>query len=314
MRRWWWVILLILVLVGLGYYFFAPPVNPPRWNEEAVSGTGPDKIALIQVSGIITPEPDSNLGRVTPPGADDWISQLKQAQEDPAVKAIVLSLETPGGDVVTTDRVYQALLDFKDQSRKPVVASMGTVAASGGFYLAMAADEVFAGSNTITGSIGVISQLPEYSELAETVGFGMRVFKSGPLKDMGSPLRPVSAEEARVFQELVDQAYGRFLEVVAAGTGMSEAELRPIADGRIYTGTQAQELGLIDEIGYQDAAIARAAELARAVDPLVVRYYQPVSFAQLFWGMLSPKPGPAEVALSSVLPSAPLEYRWLGGF
>jgi protease-4 len=314
MRRWWWVILLILVLIGLGYYWFVPPVNPPRWNEEVVSGSGPDKIALIQISGIITPEPSSSWGGMTPPGADDWISQLEQAQADPAVKAIVLDLETPGGDVVTTDRVYQALLDFKDQSSKPVVAAMGTVAASGGFYLAMAADEVFAGSNTITGSIGVISQLPEYRELAETIGFGMRVFKSGPLKDMGSPLRPITTEEAAVFQALVDQAYGRFVEVVAAGTEMSEAEVRPLADGRIYTGAQAQQLGLIDEIGYQDKAITRAAELARAVDPLVVRYYQPVGFAELFWGMLGPKPGPAEVALNSVLPSAPLEYRWLGGF
>lgn len=243
------------------------------WDEEILRGTGPEKIAVIDIEGVISPTAESD-GLFASEGfsPEDVLSKIRQAEEDPDVLAVVLNLETPGGDVVTTDHIYRRLLQLRERADIPVIASMGSVAASGGYYLAMAADSVFAGPNTITGSIGVILSFINYQEAFEKLGLEEVVIKSGALKDMGSPTREMTPEERQVFERIIMEDYQQFVEVVTLGTGLDRQRVLELADGRIFTGLQAQREGLVDEIGYLEDAIDYAAAYVGAEDPLVVRY------------------------------------------
>jgi protease-4 len=202
---------------------------------------------------------------------EDMQLQLRQALEDKEVRAIVLAIDSPGGEVTASDIIYEAVKRAKAQ--KPVVVSMGSMAASGGYYIACGGSYLFAHDTTFTGSIGVIMQSLNYSELMGKVGVDMITFKSGKFKDMLSGTRTMTPEEREYVQALIMQTYGKFVGIVARDRGLPEEQLRAgVADGRVLSGQDALAAKLIDEIGGEDAAIRKAKELGKCPSATVVKY------------------------------------------
>ena len=210
--------------------------------------SGEDRIALIRVEGVIL-------------DAQQTVGDLKKFGESPSVKAIVLRIDSPGGGVVPSQEIHDAVLRVRNKQNKAVVASMGTVAASGGYYIAAATDRIIANPGTLTGSIGVIMELANLEGLLKKIGVENVVVKSGRHKDIGSPFRKMSDEDRRILQSVMDDVHTQFIEAVAEGRSLDVADVRPLADGRIFTGRQAKEIKLVDELGNLDDAIRLAADL-----------------------------------------------------
>lgn len=217
------------------------------------------RVAVIELSGLMTSSHSVGNRAVS---ARKVIAQLQKYGEDDSVKAIVLRVDTPGGTVVAAQEIHGELLRLREKTGRTIVVSMGDIAASGGYYVACAADRVFASPGTLTGSIGVIMQFPDYQGLLGKLGLGTNTIKSGEFKDVGNGARPMSERDRRLLQSLVDDVYSQFVEAVAAGRRMTPEQVRPLADGRIFSGRQAKQLGLVDELGDLDAAIAAAGKLA----------------------------------------------------
>ena len=242
-------------------------------------GKGPFSIAIVSVEGEISSGKSGLLGKSD--GADEVCRQLRMAETDPSVKAVILKLDTPGGDVVASDAIYQRVLAIR-AAKKPVIALQGSVCASGGYYISCAADRILCGKGTITGSIGVIFIAPEIQALGEKLGVKVNTIVSGPKKDLGSPFRSMSAEERALLQTMIDQVYEQFFAVVVKGrsghaglpadTTATETILRPLADGRVFTGEQAVKLGLADGFGHLQDAIAEAKSLAKLKEATVFSY------------------------------------------
>lgn len=227
-------------------------------GEFTLSGMGGD-VGIIELFGVINEE----TGRPIIKQFDKWA-------DNSSIKAIVLHINSPGGGVAISQEIYDAVLRAREE--KPVVAAMASVAASGGYYAACGADRIIANPGTITGSIGVIFQFQTYTDLMSKVGIETETIKSGELKDVGGFHRPMSKKEELMLQAVVMDTYEQFVEVVAAGRGMDKEEVYPVADGSIFTGMQAYNLGLVDELGGLEEAINLAAELAGIEgDPSVVR-------------------------------------------
>ncbi len=298
-RRWWlWVlgILGFLVVFGLpvflcfsawGLAAMAPGggVATTRVYKEYVQGPrfGPE-VAVLMLQGPIM---STRGGTQTVIAAQEVEDVLRQLSASPQVKAIVLYINSPGGGVAPSERIYHAL----QQVDKPVVAYFDDVAASGGYYIAMAADEIVANPSTLTGSIGVIAVFPYAEKFLDKVGIGFTIIKSGPAKDMGGFYRQMTPEERAHMQSIVDEMYGRFVDVVAQGRDMDPDAVRDVADGRIYSAQQALDLGLVDVLGYEDDAIERAAKRAGLTKPpRVVRYYPGLSPLALLFQARMPFP------------------------
>jgi len=219
-------------------------------------GLGSDRVvAVVPVEGEIA-------------RSDDFVETLQDLRDDGGVAAVVLRVNSPGGGVAPSQEMYGAIRDLA--ATKPVVASLGSVAASGGYYVAAAADEIVASPGTLTGSIGVIMSLTNVSGLLEKLGVQADVLKAGARKDMGSPFRALSTEDRKLFQQMLDQVHGQFIEAVAAGRKMDVETMRKLADGRVYTGQQAKELGLVDRLGgLQDAVRIAAGRAGVEGEPTV---------------------------------------------
>jgi protease-4 len=247
-----------------------------KWSEERLFGSGADKVALIRIEGeIVSGEGGGGgvLGARTL-GSDDYVSQLRQALTDDNVKSVVVRLDTPGGAVVASDDVFRMIRALRDRG-KFVVASMGDVAASGGYYIASACDQIIANPATITGSIGVIAIFLNLEGTAKKIGAKPVVIKSGPHKDIGSPFRDLTPEERRILQGLIDDAYDQFVQAVSRGRNLPVDRVRALADGRVLSGTQARAAGLVDEFGdVQDAYVA-ARRLAGIDEARFVQYRPP---------------------------------------
>jgi protease-4 len=243
------VVALVLVLTG------------SRRDRGRIGGAAfsKDKVAVVELTGIMTSSHNVGSRAVS---ARKIITQLEKYRDDDSVKAIVLRVDTPGGTVVAAQEIHGELMRLRAGSKKKVVVSMGDLAASGGYYVACAADRVIASPGTLTGSIGVIMQFPNYQGLFGKIGLGTNTVKSGEFKDVGNGAREMSDRDRRLLQGLVDDVYSQFVEAVAAGRRMSPEQVRPLADGRVFSGRQAQQLGLVDELGDLDAAIAAAGRLA----------------------------------------------------
>jgi len=233
-----------------------------------------DKVLMIDVSGLISTTVEAGpLAR-----EKDLVTQvyarLERAGRDPLVRAVILRLDTPGGEVTASDIIYHEVLEFKKRTRVPVVGLMMATTASGGYYIAMACDHLLAHPSSLTGSIGVISIFPDVHELLGKVGVRVNVIKSRDLKDAGGPFREMTADERRVFQGIIDDYYGTFLDVVLKGRrgALTEEELRAAADGRVFTARQALELKLIDEVGYFEDAFRKAKALASLHEARLVSY------------------------------------------
>ncbi|MHB1400418.1 MAG: signal peptide peptidase SppA [Trichloromonadaceae bacterium] len=205
-----------------------------------------DKVAIIAVEGMIV-------------SGGKTIERLHAAADDASVKAVVLRIDSPGGGVGPSQEIHDEVVKLVQS--KPVVVSMGSLCASGGYYIAAPASRIFANPGTITGSIGVIMEFTNIQDLLDKIGLKNRVVKSGKHKDIGSPVRPMSAEDEAILQGLIDDVHSQFVEAVAAGRKLEVATVKPLADGRIFTGRQAQTSGLVDELGNLESAIAAAAEL-----------------------------------------------------
>ncbi|HWH77827.1 MAG TPA: signal peptide peptidase SppA, partial [Candidatus Binatus sp.] len=235
-------ILFVLVLVVFtGAFFFAYLSGGDSKVLALFSGDG---VGVLQIDGAID---DSR----------NVIAELRRFREMPWVKAIVVRVDSPGGAVAPTQEIFEEIQRVK--KRKPVIASMGSVAASGGYYIASACDVIIANPGTLTGSIGVIMQLTNVEELMKKIGVKGYNVKSGANKDIGSPFQPLSAEGREILQSLIDNVHSQFVAAVAKGRGLDEARVRKLADGRIYSGAQAKDLGLVDQFGTLEDAIEVAA-------------------------------------------------------
>ncbi len=264
------------------------------YEEEYVSGDGVDKIAVIPIEGRIA-SADSAVPSTQPPVTPEGLADaLRQAAEDGSVAAVVLEVNSPGGGVTASDVMHQSILDFKERTGKPVVVSMGDVAASGGYYISTAADWIVANETTLTGSLGVFIPLLNLSEAADKYGVTQEYIKSGRFKAIGNPWDKLTSEEREIFQSIVQDDYNEFVEVIVEGRELSEERVREIADGRIYSGERARELGLVDSFGGLDEAATKAAELANASETTVVRYVQSPSFMDAILSGLFHQPSQAE--------------------
>jgi protease-4 len=243
--------------------------------EDGAAGAG--KIAVIPVQGIIYTDDQTEWGTSM---VDDIKNALQTALDDDSVKAVVLAVNSPGGEVTASDIIYHEVL--KVQKKKPVVVAMTSLAASGAYYIACAADWIVANETTFTGSIGVIIQSLNYEGLFDKVGLDAVVFKSGKFKDMLSGSRPMTPEEQAYVESMVMQVYERFLGIVSRARDLPADGLREtFADGRIITGKDAKEAGLVDQLGYVEDAYDKARVLADAPDAGVIRYQSGINFQRL---------------------------------
>lgn len=253
----------------------------PRFREILLQrGTRPtlDKIAVITMRGLIS---SSLPGTVGDSMVDDMRAALQQARDDSRVKAIVLEIDSPGGEVTASDEIYSAVV--KTRARKPVVVYMDSLAASGGYYIACGGKFLMANETTITGSIGVIIQTLNYEQLFNKIGLASVVFKSGKFKDILNGARPMTPEERELIQSFVMQTYDKFLGIVAKERSLPAEMLRNnIADGRILSGKEALNDKLIDGLGQIEDAFAKAKQLGNAPQATVVKYGPPFSLARFF--------------------------------
>ena len=237
-----------IVLVLLGLWLFRPLEHS-------------EKVALIHVEGVIVGGRGQGGLLGDGSGMDSVIRQIQAARDDETVRAVVLRINSPGGSAPASQEVGEELKKLRSAG-KPVVASMGDIAASGGYWIAALCDRIYANPGTITGSIGIYIPYANYEELFKKIGVHGEKIKSGPHKDMLSPERPMTAAERAILQEMVDDLYDQFVAVVAEGRKMEPDQVRRLADGRIYTGRQAKKLGLVDEMGTQEDAVNAAARMA----------------------------------------------------
>ncbi len=250
-------------------------------------GTG-DAVAVIQLDGTITSAPQDYFTTtgITP---ERVRSLLDQAEANPAVKALVVRVNSPGGSVVASDEIYNAFRAYE----KPMVVSMGDTAASGGFYIACGGDYVMAHPDTLTGSIGVISQFFNAEELLEKVGVDAIVITTGEFKDIGSLYRDMTQEEREIWRAILDQVYEDFVAVVADARDLPEEDVREVADGRVFTGQQALEMGLVDGVGTRQTAIDKAAELGEIEgDPRIIELRTQPTFLEMLYTFQNRSPLP----------------------
>ena len=239
-----------------------------------------DRVLLIGIDGILTDGPDTGGMLSSPSTIIPLKDALKQAEKDDSIRAVVVRVNSPGGGVTASDVIYEELRRFKKKTGKKILFIMMDIAASGGYYIAMAGDRVMAHPTSVTGSIGVIAKFPAIEGLGSKIGLDMRVIKSGAHKDIGSMWRRFSNEERAILQKTIDEMYERFVKVVDEGRPkLTTDEVRRLADGRIYTAEQAKAAGLIDEIGYIPDAFEAAKKLAGISDAALVTYREPYDYA-----------------------------------
>ncbi|MGM9944789.1 MAG: signal peptide peptidase SppA [Lysinibacillus sp.] len=215
-----------------------------------------NRIALLKVEGTILDVGSGSFWEEVGYNHQGFIGQLDSILNDDTVKGVVLEVDSPGGGVIESAEIYEKLVQIKEQREIPIYVSMGTYAASGGYYIAAPANKIFAQKETITGSIGVIMQAFNYEKLAEKIGIEFETIKSGEHKDMFGGSRASTEEEKAMLQEIINESYEDFVDVIEQGRGMTEAEVKAVADGRILGGTQAVRAGLVDDIGKLDDTIA----------------------------------------------------------
>lgn len=250
--------------------------------EEVIEGQDPTNvIAVLDVDGTIQDTGEASLLSSETYNHRDFMDKLQMAEENDNIKGIILRVNSPGGGVVESAEIYDKILDIKNV-KKPVYVSMGSMAASGGYYISAPADRIFASPETMTGSLGVIMQGYNYEKLAEKYGVEFETIKSGTYKDIMSPTREMTDDERKILQNMIDNSYDQFVKIIADGRGMSEKEVRKIADGRIYDGRQAKEVNLIDDFGHLDDVIAAMKEDIDQKDAQVIRYTGEAGFGSLF--------------------------------
>ena len=288
-------IVLLLALFASGAYLSARLLLGGR-----VPGLTKKRVAVLPVIGVINSE-------------RRFVEDLNRFREDPSVKAFVLEIRSPGGAVGPSQAIYGELQRLRREDDRPLIAWIGDVGASGGYYVALPADSIFALPGSITGSIGVIMQFPNAEELLRKVGVELEVVKSGRLKDIGSPARDLSEEERQVLQGLVDDVWNQFVEAVVLGRDLSRARVEELADGRVYSGESARDEGLVDRLGTLEDALDAAGRMAGlGENPHTVRPTQEkVGLLELLGGVDESRLSSLLESLSAGGRSTPrLKYEW----
>ena len=285
------VVLLLLSLLAAGCgsvvsIDLSPRIRP--LEEETVEGSGDAKILLMDLSGFLSDESTSTLLNLTAPPARVPLlvrvrEELKKAAADEKVKALVMRVNTPGGTVTASDVIYRELELFRREKPIPIIAVMMDVAASGGYYVSLAADTIVAHPTTVTGSIGVIMLTFNAEGLMQKLGVAANAVKSAERKDMGSPFRAMTPEERAIFQSVIDDLYRQFVAKVVDRRKLPEATARTLADGRVYTAEQALANKLIDRIGYMPDAIDMARKAAGVDKAKVVVYHRPRQYRATYY-------------------------------
>jgi protease-4 len=231
-------------------------------KEYTIEGKGKEKVLVIPLTGFISDKPGGRLAGSKPSTVEEVASRLRLARESGDVKAVVFEVNSPGGSMTASDMIYKEIVDFKEKTGAKVVALFMDVAASGGYYVSLAADRIVAHPTTITGSIGVILITPQVSGLMDKLGITVDVSKSGSEKDIGSPFRPATPAERKIFQDITDEMGRKFIDLVGRNRKIGPENLQKIATARIYTADEALRLGLVDSIGYVQDGVKEARKLA----------------------------------------------------
>jgi protease-4 len=313
------LVLAVLFIIGLysSYHSYFTPTNAPIEKYHSLSRTAQEKIAIIDVSGAIMDGEDGFTKK-----------QIDRVKEDKSVVGAVVRINSPGGTITGSDYLYHHLVELKKERGKdqpfPIVVSMGSLCASGGYYVAMAVgnqpNSIYAEPTTWTGSIGVIIPLYDFTTTMKEIGVADDSIASGPLKQMGSPTRPMTDAERKVLQELVDESFKSFKEIVISGRPKFKEDpsaLEAVTTGQIFTARQAHGLGLVDKIGWVEDAIARVAQLAdKSTDDLrCVKYEQPPSLIETLAGAETPLQPRSRVDLGALIdlttPRAYYLWSWL---
>jgi protease-4 len=246
------VLIVLLTAAVLGGIFFVvlflTSSLSGRKTADGLSVIGTDRVAMVKIEGILI-------------SSEHVVEELNDYADDSSVKAIVIRIDSPGGGVVVSQEIYNAVKNAKKEGKK-IIVSMGSVAASGGYYVAAAADKIVANPGTLTGSIGVKMEFANVEKLLEKIGVKGMVVKAGEFKDIGSPYRDMTAQEKKLLQDVIDDVHNQFIKAVAEGRKLPEADVRAIADGRIFTGQQALALKLVDQLGDLADSIRLAGSLA----------------------------------------------------
>jgi protease-4 len=281
-------VLLAIVVAGCSLVSIDLTPRTRPLEEHTVDGRGDAKILLMDLSGFLTDDLGSGglgLGPAPPrvPLLVRVREELEKAAEDRKIKAVVLKINSPGGTVTASDIIYHELRDFRGRTKLPMVAVMMDVAASGGYYVALAADTIVAHPTSVTGSIGVIMVSVNADGLLQKIGVSAATIKSGPYKDMGSPLRALTPEERAIFQTVIDDLYGQFVAKVAERRKLAPDTAKQLADGRIYTAQQALADKLVDRIGYIPDALDLARKAAGVEEARTIVYQRPRDYRATYY-------------------------------
>jgi len=262
-------------------------------EEKVVEGKGDNKILVIDISGVIgeqQKEPLFTTQTTRPSGIALIKEQLQYAKERSDIKAILLRIDSPGGEVTKTDIIYHELLKFKEQTQKPIIAVILSVGASGAYYLSMAADKIIAHPTSMVGSIGVILLHFNAGGLLEKIGVKEDTITAGKFKNMGSPTRAMSEDERQIFQNLLDATHQRFKEIIQKGRTLPSEKVDQFADGRIFTAKQALDYQMIDQIGYLDDAIQQTKEAAKIKDAQIIILKRPGDYKASIYSQFDGSP------------------------
>ena len=267
---------------NVGYVIKPVPISEALQETVIASDEGlfvSDKVLVLDVDGLLVNQREMGLFSMGDNPVSLFVEKLDKAQADASIKAVVVRINSPGGGVTASDIMYRRLMDFRSARNVPVIAVIEDVGASGGYYIACGADRIIAHPTSVTGSIGTIVQTFSLAGAMSALRIEARAITSGPRKDMASPFKPLAPEDMAILQGMIDEYYQRFLDVVAAGrTQLTPEQIKPLADGRVFTGAQAKENGLVDQLGYMGDAIAQAKAASKAARVKVVMYHRPMGY------------------------------------
>lgn len=281
MRRHVSIVVVVIVLFLIGCQgprirLFPSAADPLR--EFTLEGDAKGKVLVIHVRGTISDAPRRQIVTTRPSMVQEVVAQLRKAEKDSEIKAVLLKINSPGGSATASDILYSEIVEFKQKTRAKVVVAMMDVAASGGYYISLPADYILAHPTSITGSVGVLFLRPDVAGLMAKIGVGVEVSKTGKNKDMGSPFRQATDEEKRILQNMIDQLGERFLELIAEHRRINPQSLKEIATARIFLADDALKLGMVDRVGYISEAIQVAKKLAELPENAKVIVYRRTEF------------------------------------
>ncbi len=306
--------MIIMSCGGAKIKLFTDASDPLK--EFTLEGSGADKILLISVNGMISDASKKSLVRSKPSVVQQIVAQLKKAEKDKQIKAVLFKINSPGGTITASDILYHEISDFKERTKAKLIVSMMDIATSGAYYISLPADRIMAHPTTVTGSIGVIFLQPKVKGLMDKIGFGVEVKKTGRNKDMGSPFREGTQEEQQLLQNMADDFGRRFISLVQTHRKSDQQVLAEISTARVFLADDALKLGLVDKIGYLSDAVKEAKKLAGLEDAKLVTYRRtefPEDNVYNTAGIEADEPNTSPIHIEipeSLYPNAGFYYLW----